>query len=472
MKEEIYFSANNIKKINSNIFELLSKKEQKLILKELKKIENNNIDLSKLKEEEQNKNSLLISSVYFNLTEVSIYLIDYLRNKIKSTTEFLDYLNLRNAKGYDALLYAAYRGNYSIFQKLLDNGAYLNSTNITGLNALHLAAQGNCLNIISALMEKYIFNINSQDINGNSALHWAVYFNNQQCIDYLLYYNIDLNLKDNNNCTAMDIAINRENQALIDKLKETIIIKYNLSKNSIQIGKFFTNMEIFRLWLRIYLYIPFLIIITLSEIYNQKLISLGIKNNNIKFIFIIFYLLMIFYYYILFKSDPDSELDKEINKSRDKNTLFSLLNQGNDLGNICPWCVEFMSPNSYHCPYCKKCIDFQEFHNSLLNNCIGKNNFRIYLIYLFFLSFVFTIKFFIGIYATKNIEFSLIKENKYNILFDIFINLVICGLCIFRLIRKINLFNISRKNKIGRYTNEKNNFFPELDNKISGLELN
>ena len=138
MKEELYFGSNNIKIINSNIFELLSKKDQKLILKELKKIENNNIDLSKLKEEEQNKNSLLISSVYFNLTEVSIYLIDYLRNKIKSTTQFLDYLNLRNVKGYDALLYAAYRGNYSIFQKLLDNGAYLNSSNITGLNVLHL----------------------------------------------------------------------------------------------------------------------------------------------------------------------------------------------------------------------------------------------------------------------------------------------------------------------------------------------
>ena len=116
-------------------------------------------------------------------------------------------------------------------------------------------------------------------------------------------------------------------------------------------------------------------------------------------------------------------------------------------------------------------MNFQEFHNSLINNCIGKNNFRIYLIYLFFLSFTFTIKFFIGIYATKNIEYSIIKKNRYNILFDIFINLIICGLCIFRFIRKINLFNISRKNKIGRYTNEKNNFFPELDNKIAGLEL-
>jgi ankyrin repeat protein len=104
-------------------------------------MENKNIDLENLIEEDQNKNTLLISSVYFNLSEVSEYLIDYFRNKIKSTTKFLDYLNLRNKKGYDALLYAAYRGNFPIFQKLLDNGAYLNSTNITGLNVLHLVME-------------------------------------------------------------------------------------------------------------------------------------------------------------------------------------------------------------------------------------------------------------------------------------------------------------------------------------------
>lgn len=460
MKEEIKYDE-NFKKINLNIFELLSKKDQTIILKEIKNLENNNIDLTKLKEEEQNKNTILISSVYFNLTDVSAYLIDYFRDTIKSTTQFLDYLNLRNIKGYDALLYSAYRGNYTIFQKLLDNGAYLNSTNITGLNVLHLAAQGNCLNIIASLTEKYIFNINSQDNNGNTALHWAVYFNNQQCIDYLLYYNIDINIKDNNNCTAMDIAIKRENESLIDKIKESIIIKYNSPQSNISILSFFDKIEAFKIWARMYFYIPFILFIILSEYYNQKIISLNIQNLKINIIFFIFIIFIAFYYYILNKSDPG----KEPNKS--KNTLFSLLNQGNDLSNVCPWCVGFMDTNSYHCPYCKKCINYQEFHNSMLNNCIGKNNFKIYLFYLFFLSFSFLLKFFIGIYSIKNTEYSIIKEKKYSFLYDILINFVFCAICIYRLISKIKLFNRTQNdNKIGRYTNEKNNFFPELDNKI------
>ena len=467
MKEEIkYFGDENLKKLNINIFDLISKKDQKLILKELKILENNNIDFTKIIEEEHNKNTLLISSVYNNLTDVSSYLIDHFREKIKSTTQFLDYLNLRNIKGYDALLYSAYRGNYIIFQKLLDNGAYLNTTNITGLNVLHLAAQGNCLNIITSLAEKYIFDINSQDNNGNTALHWAVYFNNHQSIDYLLYYNIDINIKDNNNCTAMDIAIKRECESLTDKIKESIIIKYNTPHSNITISNYFNKFEILKIWIKSYFYIPFLFFFFFSEYYNQKLISLNMQNTKINAIFIIFFIFIIFYYYILNKSEPG----KETNKS--ENSLFSLLNQGNDLSNVCPWCVGFMDNNSYHCPYCKKCIIFQEFHNCMLNNCIGRNNFKIYLFYLFFLSFSFTLKFFLGIYIMKNIEYAIIKENKFSFIFDILINFLFCLICIYRLVQKTKLYNKTQNyNKIGRYTNKQNNFFPELDNKIAGLEL-
>ena len=468
MKEEIKdYGDKNVKKINSNIFQLLTKKDQNQILKEIKNLENNNIDLTNLIEEEENKNSLLISSVYFNLTEVSEYLIDYFRNKIKSATKFLDYLNLRNIKGYDALLYAAFRGNYKIFQKLLDNGAYLNSTNISGLNVLHLAAQGNRLNIIASLTEKYIFNINSRDNNGNTALHWAVYFNNQQSIDYLLRYNIDINIKDNNNCTALQLAINKENDIIIDKIKESIIIKYNTSDNKYNLFNIFDKKEVYKIWMRIHLYKLFFLSLIVSEFFNQKLIVLGIQNLEINFIFIILFLIVFFCYSIVKKSDPGIESN---NKS--KKTLFSLLNQGNDLSNVCPWCVGFMNANSYHCPYCKKCISFQEFHNSMLNNCIGKNNFKIYLFYLFFITLYFGLKCFVGIYAIKYIEPSVRKDNKFNVIFDILINLTICLLGIYRFIRKIKLFNKSQKeNKNGRYTREKNNFFPEIDNKISGLEL-
>ena len=327
MKGDANNLNNNFTNININIFELLSKKDQKLILKELKNLEKNNIDLSKLIEEGENKNTILISSVYFNLTEVSEYLIDYFRNIFKSTTKFLDYLNLRNIKGYDALLYSAYRGNYIIFKKLLDNGAYLNSTNITGLNVLHLAAQGNCLNIIASLTEKYIFNINSQDNNGNTALHWAVYFNNHQSIDYLLYYNIDINIKDNNNCTAMDIAINKENDLLVEKLKEGIITKCNMSGNIYSISKYFDKKELFKIFVRMHLYRLFIITIIISEFFNQKLLFIGLQNIQINFIFIVLFISLCSSYYIIHKSEPG-------NKSKNKNTLFSLINQGNDL-NCC-----------------------------------------------------------------------------------------------------------------------------------------
>jgi ankyrin repeat protein len=465
MKGEANDLKNNFTNINSNIFGLLSKKDQKLILKELKNLEKNNIDLSKLIEEGENKNTILISSVYFNLTEVSEYLIDYFRNIIKSTTKFLDYLNLRNIKGYDALLYSAYRGNYTIFQKLLDNGAYLNSTNITGLNVLHLAAQGNCLNIIASLTEKYIFNINSQDNNGNTALHWAVYFNNHQSIDYLLYYNIDINIKDNNNCTAMDIAINKENDLLVEKLKEGIITKCNMSGNIYSISKYFDKKELFKIFVRMHLYRLFIIIIIISEFFNQKLLFIGLQNIQINFIFIVLFISLCSSYYIIHKNEPG-------NKSKNKNTLFSLINQGNDLSNVCPWCVGFINANSYHCPYCKKCVSFQEFHNSMLNNCIAKYNFKNYLFYLFFITFVFTLKFFAGIYVLKNIEFSIIKDNKYTVIYNIMIDSIFCSLGIYRLVKKIELYNKSEKGtNRGMYTNENNNFFPEIDNKLSGLEL-
>lgn len=459
-----YNDEENMKNIGESIFYFIeNKKEQNAIINEIKSLKDKKIDPTKLFEE-KTKNSLLVSSIYYNLTEVSIFLIDYIRNKfneLNSLTQFLDYLNLRNLKGYDALLYSAYRGNYEIFQKLMDNGANLNSNNINGLNVLHLSVQGNRLNIITLLMEKYIFDVNKQDNQGNTALHWAVYFNNQQCIDYLLHYNININITDNNSCTAMDIAIKRENEDLIEKIKYSFIIKYGISGNKSDIQKYFTKFEMIQILARMYLYIVFLAILFFSELYNQKLISIVFENPRINLFFIIFFILQIFLYYLLTKRDSDKE------ENNSKETLLSLLNKGYDMNSVCPWCTKNMSNKSCHCAYCKKCIEYQEFHNSLLNICIGKNNFKLYLFYLTLLTIVFILKSFIGIFCVKQSNYSFIKENKYTFLFDIIINFSSCGLCLYRLIRKLNLFKISKNEKvIGEHTNDYNHFFPEMDNRI------
>ena len=446
-------------KINEqSIFSLLeNNKDEKSIINGIKILENKNIDLSKLLEE-KTKNSLLVASSFNNLTEVSIYLIDYFRNKLNTTTKFLDYLNLRNIKGYDALLYSAYRGNYDIFKKLLDNGAHLNSNNINGLNVLHLSTQGNRLNIITALMEKYIFDINKQDNQGNTALHWAIYFNNQQCIDYLLHYNINIDIPDINKCTAMDLAIKRENEQLIEKIKNSFIIKYGISR---KIKKYFSTKEMIQIFLRMYLYIPFLVIIILSEIYNHFLISIFINQPKINSIFIIFFMIQVFFYYSLNKIDSNK---KENNNNE---TLLSLLNKDYDMNKVCPWCIKKMDEKSCHCAYCKKCVEFQEFHNSLLNVCIDKNNFRFYLVYLLILTIIFISKSFLLIYCFKISSFSLIKENKYIFSINALINFSFCYICIYRLFRKFRLYKLSKSEKeVWELKGEKNHFFPDVDNRI------
>ena len=109
----------------------------------------------------------------------------------------------------------------------MESGADVTITNASGINALHLAAQGNYPNMIVYLIEKYSLDINSRDNKGNTALHWAVYMNSKQTVDYLIYYNIDTNIKDNGGETALDIARNKGNHYLIQKFEEDFSVLIN-----------------------------------------------------------------------------------------------------------------------------------------------------------------------------------------------------------------------------------------------------
>ena len=63
---------------------------------------------------------------------------------------------------------------------------------------------------------------------------------------------------------------------------------------------------------------------------------------------------------------------------------------------ICPWCINDINENTYHCFLCNKCFEFQQFHDIYLNNCIGKKNFGLYLNFLYYLTIVSSFKFFIS----------------------------------------------------------------------------
>ena len=128
------------------------------------------------------------------------------------------YLNIQDLDGNTPLLYAAYRGNLKIIQNLINNGSLLNCTSKSGLNVIHMAAQGNNPNIIIFFKEKYNFTINKKDNNGNTPLHWACYSNAENSINFLLSFISDVNVKNNNGQTPLHICVLTENMRNIRKI--------------------------------------------------------------------------------------------------------------------------------------------------------------------------------------------------------------------------------------------------------------
>lgn len=466
-----------ITRTSSIIFPILKTKDEVKILTELYKPEYKNIDLTLCIDTSFNNNTILLSLVYYNLTSVIKTLFSSISSFNKSSSNFISYINQQNIKGYNAILYSAYRGNIEIFKKLLELGADINMVNSSGLNVLHLAVQGNHPNIIVFLMQKCGFNINSKDNNGSSALHWGVNMNSRESVDYLVYYNIDINLKDKDGETALSIAKNKGNEYFIKKFNDDFSIlnnnkdseenkdedksemenNDNINNNYYKrtnINNFFNkfwgtksvNMAAF----------PFILMMFALEGTNQMIIIKGYNNLYMSFVFFILFFLLLFFYYIASKSDPGEVEIKYVN------SLLLLAEQGEEMKNICPWCISNINENTYHCFLCSKCFNDQEFHDIYLNNCIGKHNFWLYLNFLYYSTIVFSFKFCITFWG-----FFWLKGDNYNkVIKLIVVQSIALFFCIIFFIMKIK---DKSRNKSGFMNFEK---FPiiNLNSKVNDNE--
>jgi len=399
-----------IDKISSKIFPIFQTKDEINIINELDKKEYSDVDLTLCIDSTRNDNTILTTLVNYNLTKAVNYFISTVKSYKKLFPEYLAYINKKNSKGYNALLYSAFRGNLTIFTKLMENGADINaSTTSHGINALHLAAQGNYPNIIIYLIEKYGIDINSQDNKGNSALHWAVYMNSPQAVNYLIYYKIDINLRDNDNETALDIALRRNNFSLVKKFKEDYSFlvskpeqnkikqdKPELSNRKNEIAlilKSLLNKIIGKEQSRNSFAYPFLVFVIIVELFNQIIIIRGYKNYFMAMVFTILFSVLLFFYLTASKSDAGEIFSKCIN------SLILLAEQGEDMKNICPWCINYTNEKTRHCFQCKRCFEYQEFHEPFINNCVGRNNFSLYMSFLFFFVINFSFKLIISFWA-------------------------------------------------------------------------
>ena len=144
--------------------------------------------------------------------------------------------------------------------------------------------------------------------------------NCRQAVDYLVYYNIDINAKDKDGETPLGIAYNKANQYFIKKFNEdfyNFINKEseenrddkdsdsennnNNSENKNYYKFFFNN-----LWgtksLNMMAF-PFLLMVFVLEGINQMIIIKGFNNMYMSLVSFNLFFLFLFFYYVTSKSD-------------------------------------------------------------------------------------------------------------------------------------------------------------------------
>ena len=130
----------------------------------------------------------------------------------------------KDSRGDTALSLATWKGHLDICLWLVnENLMDVNSKDENGENALHIAAMTNRPEIANLLLEEGSIDVNGQTNKGRTALHIAAFDNSNEdstieVVRILLKYKPQL-LKDVNNETALDGAIEMENEEIIQLLK-------------------------------------------------------------------------------------------------------------------------------------------------------------------------------------------------------------------------------------------------------------
>jgi palmitoyltransferase len=386
---------------------------------------------------------------------------------------FKDFINEQTeGDNQTALHYASFRGNIKIIKLLIANHADINSLTHTGYNMIHKAAMGNKPSAIIYFNKKYNMSLEDTDENHMNALHLAVRNGMENSVIFLLSLGLNPNFKDKDGNTALHYAVKKSNSRIIKKLlqrgadRNIPDFKYKmtpvmLARNNVEIieifrekgicEKLFFKPDISKKTLCSNKNMILFIVLHLVIILLVFFILLPYFNSNI---FSSIYIIISAFVFILYISLSFSNPGRMINN--EYNDLLDIVEKGNDAEDFCPYCLVKNNFRSKHCLICQNCIDEFDHHCFWVGNCIGKNNYKLFFIFLIYILLNTLYNIGVNIYylateiGTENIQ----EDNKafpgfyfgncflYNNIFRIIVSISIFIICILFFIPLFNLFRM------------------------------
>lgn len=116
-------------------------------------------------------------------------------------------------------LAAAAGGDARAVAEMLRTGMPIDSHDVYGCTALHWAVINNCTNVINELV-KHEVDVNVQDSNGHTPLHRAANNNHADVTKTLLQHGADPSIEDNTGQTALDYAYEWNKEKVIPLLQQ------------------------------------------------------------------------------------------------------------------------------------------------------------------------------------------------------------------------------------------------------------
>ena len=316
--------------------------------------------------------------------------------------KFKDFINAKtDGDNQTALHLASFRGNIKVIKLLIANFAEINALTSKGYNMIHKAAMGNKPSAIIYFNKKYNMNLEDNDENQRTALHLSIQNCMENSVIYLLNLGINVNSKDKDGNTALHYAVRKGQIRIIKKLiqrgadinipdnkkKKTPVM---LAKNNPEIleifrkkgicEKLFFKPDISKKTLCSNKNMLFFIILHLLIIFFVFFVLLPYFDSTI---FSIIYMVISCLVFILYVSLSFSNPGRMENKQY--KDILELVESGQEAEDFCPLCLVKNKYRSKHCLICQICVDEFAHHCFWVGNCVGKNNYTLFFIFLIYI---------------------------------------------------------------------------------------
>lgn len=132
-----------------------------------------------------------------------------LNNRVAETSCLLSHdavVNIQDPTGQTPLHWAAVRGSLPVIETLMRNGADATMRDHRGYTVCHVAAQYGQTAVLYHLALKWNIDIDSEDSDGRTSLHWAAYKGFADTIRLLVVLDARQSLQDKEGCTPLHWA--------------------------------------------------------------------------------------------------------------------------------------------------------------------------------------------------------------------------------------------------------------------------